>query len=355
MAAESTKQTKKQTDLRFGISNNCKETKRKRITSQCHVDGSSLETVAISEEHQKISAKDDFVLHSRVLVWWPYEKQYFAGTINNILLNCDTPHHIIYDDGDEEYTNLNKRKVKPWKGNLSLSAELCLDYMSESSAMVDDSSDDSDYEEESKRKGEKKETTQQTSNECENEVIGMTRGERDCQMTPGIFSHIEKQSTPKQKSLLSRDRCLHEKENKTNSKSALVASLQKEAHHEAEFFQKMKDESTRHQADDWDKMFRRLVEYRIEMKRRNLIWSGHVSNKEKFRTEFSADLVEWTKAQRQAILDGSLAFSRIEKLTKLGFNWQFCKTEHVLNALKRKCGLLVSRVRSFLLVLVFFL
>lgn len=346
VVVESTIQIKEQNELLVGNSNIGNGTKRKRITSQCHVDGSSLETVAISEEDQKITAKDDFVLHSRVLVWWPYEKQYFAGTINSILLNCDNPHHIIYDDGDEEYTNLNQRKVKPWKGNLSLSTEHCFDYMSDSSVMIDDSSDDSDYEEESKRKGEKKETTAQKCNERENQVIPKFRDERDCQESPGKLNQVETQHTSKQTSLSSQDECRHEKESKTNSKPDLVTSLEKEAYHEVESSKTVKEESTQHQVDDWDKMFHRLVEYRIELKKRNLIWSGHVSNKEKFRTEFSADLVKWTKVQRQGILDGSLAFSRIEKLTKLGFNWQLCKTEHVLNALKRKRGILVSQVRK---------
>ena len=45
---------------------------------------------------------------SRVLVWWPYEKRYYSGTVHRIKVSSSDPdpHHILYDDGDREWTNL---------------------------------------------------------------------------------------------------------------------------------------------------------------------------------------------------------------------------------------------------------
>ncbi len=48
-------------------------------------------------------------------MWWPLEKNHFTGTLIKIIRNesiddknCQ-PHHIKYDDGDVEWTNLNFR------------------------------------------------------------------------------------------------------------------------------------------------------------------------------------------------------------------------------------------------------
>jgi hypothetical protein len=53
-------------------------------------------------------------LNSRVLVWWPYEKRYYSGTVDRIKVNSSDPdpHHILYDDGDREWTNLCHRDFK---------------------------------------------------------------------------------------------------------------------------------------------------------------------------------------------------------------------------------------------------
>jgi hypothetical protein len=47
-------------------------------------------------------------VNSRVLVWWPYEKRYYSGTVDRIKVNSSDPdpHHILYDDGDRHWTNL---------------------------------------------------------------------------------------------------------------------------------------------------------------------------------------------------------------------------------------------------------
>jgi hypothetical protein len=49
---------------------------------------------------------DKIEMNSRVLVWWPYEKSYFSGTVDRIKVNSSDPHHILYDDGDKQWTNL---------------------------------------------------------------------------------------------------------------------------------------------------------------------------------------------------------------------------------------------------------
>jgi len=47
-------------------------------------------------------------VNSRVLVWWPYEERYYSGTVDRIKVNSSDPdpHHILYDDGDKQWTNL---------------------------------------------------------------------------------------------------------------------------------------------------------------------------------------------------------------------------------------------------------
>jgi len=53
-------------------------------------------------------------VNSRVLVWWPYEKRYYSGTVDRIKVNSSDPHphHILYDDGDRQWTNLCHRDFK---------------------------------------------------------------------------------------------------------------------------------------------------------------------------------------------------------------------------------------------------
>jgi len=50
----------------------------------------------------------------RVLVWWPYEERYYSGTVDRIKVNSSDPdpHHILYDDGDKQWTNLCHRDFK---------------------------------------------------------------------------------------------------------------------------------------------------------------------------------------------------------------------------------------------------
>jgi hypothetical protein len=56
---------------------------------------------------------------SRISIWWPKEKEYYSGTVSQILEGIDgdkdatsKPHHISYDDGDEEWLNLLHHKFK---------------------------------------------------------------------------------------------------------------------------------------------------------------------------------------------------------------------------------------------------
>ena len=51
-------------------------------------------------------------VNSRVLVWWPYEEKYYSGTVDRIKVNSSDPHHILYDDGDKQWTNLCHRDFK---------------------------------------------------------------------------------------------------------------------------------------------------------------------------------------------------------------------------------------------------
>jgi hypothetical protein len=51
-------------------------------------------------------------VNSRVLVWWPYEEKFYSGTVDRIKVNSSDPHHILYDDGDREWTNLCHRDFK---------------------------------------------------------------------------------------------------------------------------------------------------------------------------------------------------------------------------------------------------
>jgi len=53
-------------------------------------------------------------VNSRVLVWWPYEERCYSGTVDRIKVNSSDPdpHHILYDDGDRQWTNLCHRDFK---------------------------------------------------------------------------------------------------------------------------------------------------------------------------------------------------------------------------------------------------
>ncbi len=51
-------------------------------------------------------------INCRILVWWPLEKEWFLATLDEIREEAKQPHHVHYDDGDEEWTNLNYRKFK---------------------------------------------------------------------------------------------------------------------------------------------------------------------------------------------------------------------------------------------------
>lgn len=49
---------------------------------------------------------------TRLAVWWTLEKAYFNGTLERIDESEKNPHHIVYDDQDNEQTNLVFRKWK---------------------------------------------------------------------------------------------------------------------------------------------------------------------------------------------------------------------------------------------------
>ena len=55
---------------------------------------------------------DQIKVKTRILVWWPYEKQYYSGTVDMIENDKSDPHHVLYDDGDEQWTNLFQRDFK---------------------------------------------------------------------------------------------------------------------------------------------------------------------------------------------------------------------------------------------------
>lgn len=66
-----------------------------------------------SNKKQKQIAK--LSVGSRVSVWWPKDKEYYTGTLTKKKREGDEdgkPHHIRYDDKDEEWTNLLYRKFK---------------------------------------------------------------------------------------------------------------------------------------------------------------------------------------------------------------------------------------------------
>eukprot|EP00978_Attheya_sp_CCMP212_P009562 scaffold22653_cov53-Attheya_sp.AAC.4 len=50
---------------------------------------------------------------SRISVWWPQEKEYYTGTLTKIDDDSKNhPHHVQYDDGEEEKINLLRCKFK---------------------------------------------------------------------------------------------------------------------------------------------------------------------------------------------------------------------------------------------------
>lgn len=63
------------------------------------------------EEHRKrqkfaIDHIKKLNINDKIKVWWPVDKQYYTGILNDIKESDKNPHHILYDDGDEEWTNL---------------------------------------------------------------------------------------------------------------------------------------------------------------------------------------------------------------------------------------------------------
>jgi len=69
-----------------------------------------FEIIDLTVEPEQDAGKIE--VNSRVLVWWPYEKRYYSGTVDRIKVNSSDPHHIIYDDGDRQWTNLCHRDFK---------------------------------------------------------------------------------------------------------------------------------------------------------------------------------------------------------------------------------------------------
>lgn len=71
------------------------------------------EPLSFIQKQEKIAKLN---VGSRIVVWWPKENEYYAGTIVEIRTsgssNKKKPHHIQYDDGDSDWEDLQYRKFK---------------------------------------------------------------------------------------------------------------------------------------------------------------------------------------------------------------------------------------------------
>ena len=85
-----------------------KEAESLPLTKKPRADNDDIiDLTGESEDNLKIE------VGSRIRIWWRYERQYFSGTVDMIKDEGPDPHHILYDDGVEEWTNLFKRNFEP--------------------------------------------------------------------------------------------------------------------------------------------------------------------------------------------------------------------------------------------------
>lgn len=82
--------------------------------------GLILEQEAQAAMNLKRERIQNIQVGTKVAVFWPHEKDFFAGTLTKIKPTSDlslknNPHRIEYDDGDSEWTNLYHRKFKQVK------------------------------------------------------------------------------------------------------------------------------------------------------------------------------------------------------------------------------------------------
>lgn len=75
------------------------------------------ETFSFEQQKMRVTKLE---VGDRISVWWPQEKEYYTGTLSEINTAGDETyrlkkkhlHHIDYDDGDDEWTNLLYRRFK---------------------------------------------------------------------------------------------------------------------------------------------------------------------------------------------------------------------------------------------------
>jgi len=68
------------------------------------------DTVFFALKREKVAKLN---VGSRISIWWPQEKQYYTGTLTKIDDDSNNkPHHVRYDDGEEERMNLLHHQFK---------------------------------------------------------------------------------------------------------------------------------------------------------------------------------------------------------------------------------------------------
>lgn len=97
--------------------------KKKQTVSIEYLEGKKIETFDLETERwclstsenlneKKVRRVQSLTLGTRLKVWWGMEQAYFPGTLAKISQKMKLPHYIQYDDGDEEWTNLEHRKFR---------------------------------------------------------------------------------------------------------------------------------------------------------------------------------------------------------------------------------------------------
>jgi hypothetical protein len=82
------------------------------------VDGSPVKQEAEEAMDRKKERVQGLQVGTKFAVFWPHEKEFFTGTLTKVKPTEDdlglknNPHHIVYGDGDKEWTNLFHRKFK---------------------------------------------------------------------------------------------------------------------------------------------------------------------------------------------------------------------------------------------------
>jgi len=69
---------------------------------------SKIATTAGRREQKRLSLRAG----DRLEVWWPRDRQYYSGTIQEIQPRRRKPHHVLYDDGEEEWLDLGKERFR---------------------------------------------------------------------------------------------------------------------------------------------------------------------------------------------------------------------------------------------------